>query len=479
MPDALDVLAALVLEDGRRWGEAAVDFQWTDARAILDPDSSTPYSFLTRSRGASKTADLAGVAIAAMLAQLPAASRLYGLAADRDQGRLLIESIEGYLARTPELRGALEIGAFKVTATRGGSTLEILAADAPGAWGLRPRFVVCDEIAQWGETGAPRRLWEAVTSSVAKIAGCRMAVLTTAGDPSHWSRKVLDHALSDPLWRVHEVPGPAPWLDPERVAEQRRRLLDSSYRRLFLNEWVAAEDRLADPDDLRACVTLDGPLAAQPNVRYVIGLDLGVTADRTVAAVCHAEATTGYEHGVGEYVRGSVVLLDRLRVWAGSRAAPVKLAEVEEWVFTASESYNRAHVRLDPWQALGLAQRLRARGVVVEEFTFSSSSVGRLASTLALLIRNRALRLPDDADLIDELAAVRLRETSPGVVRMDHDAGRKDDRAVSIALGASYLLDARPALSPDSAASGGSGDLWGDLCGDPDLVPSLSLDMRL
>lgn len=186
----MDVLAALVLENGRRWGEVARPFQWEDARAILDPDTTTPYSFLTRSRGSAKTSDLAGVAISAMLAQLPGGSRLYGLAADRDQGRLLIESIEGYLARTAELRGTLEITAFKVTATGGGSTLEILAADAPGAWGLRPSFVIVDEICQWADTPSARKLWEAVTSAAAKTPGCRLAVLTTAGDPSHWSRKI-------------------------------------------------------------------------------------------------------------------------------------------------------------------------------------------------------------------------------------------------------------------------------------------------
>jgi phage FluMu gp28-like protein len=87
-----------------------------------------------------------------------------------------------------------------------------------------------------------------------------------------------------------------------------------------------------------------------------------------------------------------------------------------------------------------LAQRLRDKGIRVSEFTFSSASVGRLASTLHLLLRNRALSLPDDSELIDELANVRLRETSPGVLRMDHDTGRHDDRAIALALAAQGLL---------------------------------------
>jgi phage terminase large subunit-like protein len=122
------------------------------------------------------------------------------------------------------------------------------------------------------------------------------------------------------------------------------------------------------------------------------------------------------------------------------------LADVEEWALQAAASF-RARVVLDPWQAAGLAQRLRRRGrIQVEEFTFSSASVGRLASTLHLLLRNRALALPDDPELLDELANVRLRETSPGVLRMDHDPDLHDDRAVALAMAAHTLLERPPPL---------------------------------
>lgn len=436
---ALDLVAALVIEDGRRWGEVAAPFQWEDARAVLDDASGTPYHFLTRSRGGSKTADLGGMAVAAMLAQLPRGARAFGLAADREQGRLLIDSIAGYEARTPELKGALRIDAYRVVATRTGASLEVLPADAPGAWGLRPHLLIVDELAQWADTPGPRRLWEAASSAVAKIADARMAVLTTAGDPAHWSRKVLDHALADPLWRVHEVSGPAPWLDRVRLEEQRRRLPESIYRRLFENEWVAAEDRLTTVDDLSACTILDGPLAAQEGTRYLVAVDLGLKSDRTVAAVCHAERVTRTIDD-RELMVGSTVFLDRMEVWQGTRAEPVLLADVEEWVAQASAAFNAAPVVLDPWQAVGLTQRLRRRGLHVEEFTFSNASVGRLAATLHLLLRNRALALPDDPELLDELANVRLRETSPGVLRMDHDSGRHDDRAIALALAAHHLV---------------------------------------
>jgi hypothetical protein len=95
-----------------------------------------------------------------------------------------------------------------------------------------------------------------------------------------------------------------------------------------------------------------------------------------------------------------------------------------------------------------MAQRLRERGVVVTEFVFSAQSVGRLALTLHNLIKEHALAIPDDPDLVGELANVRLRETSPGVYRMDHDPDKHDDRAVCLALAAVWLLQ-EPAPVPD------------------------------
>jgi hypothetical protein len=428
MSNALDFLAALGLDDGRKWGEAAASFQWEDARAVLT--GSRPYHFLTRGRGGSKTTDLAGMVLAAMATQLPTAARCYMLAADRDQGRLGLDALSGFVHRTPGLRAAFAVDSYRVTYRPTGTTVEVLAADAPGSWGLRPEFVVVDELAQWASAPSPRQLWEAVSSAAAKLKGCRLVVLTTSGDPSHWSRKVLDHAKADRLWRVHEVQGPAPWLDRERVEEQRRRLPESSFRRLFLNEWTAAEDRLAFPEDIAACVTLGGPQEPDPNRSHVIGVDLGLTHDRTDATVAHAE----YDP--------SRVVLDRMEVWEGTRKRPVTLATVEDWLVQASRTY-RARLIIDPWQAVGLAQRLRARGLTVQEFTFSAQSVGRLASTLYRLIKDHALAIPDDQGLIEELMNVRLRETSPGVLRMDHDPDKHDDRAVALGLAALSLIEAR------------------------------------
>jgi cellulose biosynthesis protein BcsQ len=166
--------------------------------------------------------------------------------------------------------------------------------------------------------------------------------------------------------------------------------------------------------------------------RYVVGLDLGLKNDRTVMTVAHAERRDG---------GAPLVVLDRIAVLEGTRARPVQLADVEALAEQTSLSYGHARIRLDPWQAVGLAQRLRDKGVTVEEWTFSAQSVGRLGKSLHLLMRDHRLALPDDRDLLDELVTVRLRKSAPGVFRLDHDAGQHDDRAVSLGLAALALVE--------------------------------------
>ncbi len=452
---ALDLLGSVVLEDGERWADRAADFQWECARSLLDP-SERPFRWESRPRGGSKTTDLAGILLAAMLTQLPSGARCDAYAGGRDQARLLVDALDGLVQRTPGLASVVEVSDYKAT-TRSGVILEVMSADAATAHGRRPAFAVADELCQWPSASNARRLWEVVFSSMAKVPGARLAVITTSGDPSHWSRKVFAAASKSPLWSVGEVPGPLQWIDRVQLEEQRRMLPDSAFARYHLNQWTAAEDRLVRPDDLAACVVLSGPQDPREGHSYVVGLDVGLKNDRTVAAVCHSEPL---EDGR----EGRRAVLDRLEVWQGSRFRPVELGAVEAWLLEASRRYNRASIVADPWQAVGLLQRLRDARVRVEEFTFGAQSVGRLASGLLVALRDRRLALPDDEGLLDELGSVRLRETSPGVLRMDHDSDRHDDRAVALALAVNWLGEhggrrarGRVVYPPAEVVSGGPG----------------------
>ena len=190
-------------------------------------------------------------------------------------------------------------------------------------------------------------------------------MLTTAGDPVHWAANVLDAARSSERWHVSEVPGPVPWADPKDLAEQARLLPASAYSRLHLNIWTAAEDRLVSPEDLAACVTLEGPQPPNPRNRYVIGLDLGL---KLTALVCHAAHIPPSTPQVLAYVT-----LDR--------AGPVSLTgtparPVQDVGRSRIGSSTIGHDPAGPWQAVGLAQRLRSSRSLITNGRFSVS-VGR------------------------------------------------------------------------------------------------------
>jgi hypothetical protein len=430
-PEPLDLLSGLVLEDGRRWGSMAVDWQVADARAIFD-GSGARWHFLTRPRAGSKSTDAAGVALCWLATEAPAGARGYVVAVDSDQAALDVDAASGLVDRTPGLSSAVEVQALKMVG-RSGASVEVLSADGASAFGLRPHIMVVEEIAQWPSTRGHRRLWTAIVSAMGKVPGSRLVLLTSAGEPGHWSHKILQEARRSDRWRVSEVPGPLPWVDPAELEAQRPLLRDDEFARLHLNQWTSTPDRLVSAGDLDAACVLDGVQAPRRGVKYVCTLDVGITNDACVAVVAHAERVS---EDPGASVR---VVVDRIARWRGSRRRPVNLSEVETWVEMASGEYHRAPLHADPYQAVGLLQRLKARGVRAEQFTFSAQSVGRVANALHLALRNRLILLPDDEDLRAELGRVRLRETSPGAVRLDHDSDAYDDQAVAIGIACAVL----------------------------------------
>lgn len=417
MSVTFDLLASMVIEDGREWGDAATPVQLADAQAIIEGDQ--PYHAITRARGYSKTADVAGI-IAAKAITAPAGSKLYWLAADQDQGSLALDSIRGYIDRTPMLQKQLDLQARKVIVPSTATTIEVLAADAASSWGLRPYFAAVDELAQWPHTTNAERLFEAITSAMLKVPEARLAVITTAGSPTHFAAKVFEHARTSSLWRVSETPGPAPWTDPAMLAEQKTRLPSAVYEQLFENQWTEAEGSFLEPDAIDRCFVLPGPSPAPIDGRkYVAGLDLGHVKDRSVFAMGHRE--------------GDAVHLDVMQTWQGSRLRPVNFGEVQSFIEAAHKRY-RFELRADPWQALSVLQRLREAGVPATEFTFSAASKQRLASTLLQSVNDGSLRLYDAPGLRDELAGLRVKQTSSGGWTFDHTASGHDDRATALAL---------------------------------------------
>jgi hypothetical protein len=445
---ALGFLGALVVDDdGARWGERATPIQWADARAVLDRDGPRKH-WIGRSRGYSKTDDLAAMTITALKTQLSTGMEAIGVASDRDQSRLLVDHMRPLVQRTPELAD-VQLEAYGVRA--GNVRFECLAADAASAWGRSPAWCVVDEPCQWADTPNSRQMWQAIATAIPKVRG-RLVLISTAGDPSHFSREIYESALEDPLWRVSEVHGPAPWLDPEELASERKRLPESAWQRFFENRWCSTEDKLLILEELLACVVLPGRLDPVPGCVYVVGVDLAVKRDNAVVAVAHAETVEGSD---GD----RRVVLDSLDVFSPSRNRENDLQLVEGCVRQRSAQYGNATCVFDPAMADQMMQRLTASGVRVETHVHTAQSNSRRAMLLLDLVRGRRLWLPDDdPELINEFAAVRLVEKQPGVYRYDHSRSQHDDRLTAVSLCALHLLE-KPQINLEHWANHPTGSL--------------------
>lgn len=415
--DGLAFLAdVLTLPDGKSYGASLDAWQREDFGAAF---GTSCHLWWERPRGHSKTMDAAAFALHHLLSA--PGRRAYFAAVDRDQAALAHDSLRGFIRRTPLLRDALKVDRWRVTAPSTGSVLEVLSADAASSWGLRPSLVVADELSMWRGDGAEEFFWS-LFSALGKVPDARMLVSTTAGwDRTSLCWKLREQIESDPAWAFSRRGQCASWVSADFLEQQRRILPEHVYRRLHGNEWTEAGGAYLTYAEVESIFGAERVLSCQEREHY-LGLDIGLSGDATAASVLHRE--------------GEAVLVHDLVSWQGTRSDKVRLEDVEAWVLDAAQHrYSGAVLHADPWQAVGLLQRLGGAGVRCEEATFSQQYRGHLFQNLLELVRGGRLRCFPHETLRDELLSLEFREVG-GSLRVDHPSGGHDDHAVAVAVAA-------------------------------------------
>lgn len=421
--DPLALMAGLVLEDGRTWGEVAHEWQRDDAATVVR--SSARRHYLLRGRGMSKTTDVAALVLALLLTEAPARARCHVYAVDADQAAIFADTLAGLVGRTPGLSGAVDLAARSVTVKATGASLTVEASDGASAYGTRPWLTVVDELGAWPSTTNHRRLWSAIVSAVPKVPHSRLLVIGTAGSPSGLGAEVWGEATTSQHWRTSRTPGPSPWWTEEDTAATRTDLTDSEWRRLILCEWAESDDALTSPEDVEACIRGGGTAQPyRPGHEYVAALDVGTRRDLTALVVGHSE----------RHDAGRVVVIDRVLYWRpADTGGRVDLSEVEASTLRLCREYH-ARLRFDRMQAEQLTGNLTREGVRTEEFVFSSSGANRLARSLFVALRDRSLSLPDDEETRAEFLATRMVETGPGTVKIQNPPGAHDDIVTAVGM---------------------------------------------
>ena len=200
--------------------------------------------------------------------------------------------------------------------------------------------------------------------------------------------QVRERAGSSKAWRLHEVPGPVPWVDDVALEEQRALLTDSQYARLHLNQWTASEDRLVSVEDLQAAVRLDGPQDYRPGVTYRIGARPRTPPRRTAIAVAHAEVDPSPTRRDGGWSSTASCI-------QGREGEPVASPR---WSRPSKRGAPTAGRRCAPTRCKrsGWPRGVRARGVAVEEWPYTAGGTGD-GERLYGLLRDGLLDLYDHA----------------------------------------------------------------------------------
>ena len=348
----------------RRFSEVMDDWQSADFAALdpalqrcvgrSDDTNATMRAYLERSRGHSKTTDLAVTAVWA-LAFATRPIRGYCFAADRDQAALLKDAMSTIIRLNPWLSDLLAVktpGVVNVATghpAKGGK-LDIFTSDVGSSYGILPDLIVADELVHWQGDGG---LWHSLLSSAAKRKNCLLCTITNAGFCESWQWKVREAARTDPAWHFSRLDGPvASWLSASRLAEQRRMLPSIAYARLWQNQWTTGGgDALTQADIdaafLQELSPLDGP---EPGCLYVAGVDLGLTRD------CSAVVVLAVRKGG----RSSRIRLAHNRLWKPTLGKKINLIEVEQHILDLDRRFGLEVVAFDPWQAESMAQRLEA-----------------------------------------------------------------------------------------------------------------------
>lgn len=433
--------------DGSSYGRRLDPWQREDLETALN---TTQNVWWERPRGHDKTGQAGALALTQLMLG-GTGQRNYFTATDSDQAGLAFDSLQGFINKNPLLREEIKVNRREVIVPELDNQLMVLPADAAGSWGLRPSLIVIDELEAWKGRNA-EEFFYSLFSALGKVKGARVLVCSTA----YWDKtglcwKLREQVQADPGWIFSRRGQCASWIPPEFLEQQRRLLPAHVYQMLHENIWTETGGSFLTFEEVDGIFNPGiSPVSQHKGAKHYIGLDLGLTHDATVAAVLH-------------WSNGGVVV-DNLQTWRGSPGNRVNIDDVEQWLLRAAENYKSIQITADPWQAIGMIQRLQAKRINVSEVSFTSTYRGKLFTNLLEAVRSNKIHCFPHEDLKKELLQLHFTEKN-GSLRVDHPSGGHDDHVTALAMAALAVIEEvtskREPLDPRLAAALRGASLYG------------------
>lgn len=362
---------------------------------------------------------------------------IYCLANDLEQSQSRVfRAVVQILQASALLRDSVDITASRITFRSTGTIIMAVANDYQGFSGANPTMNVYDELAYYTSEQS-RRLWDEGVPSPTRRISFRLSVSTAGfeGEPSPL-RDLYDRAIEKgtelaPDLRVHENllcywthECRAPWQSPQWIDEMRRTLRPSQFARLILNQWTSAESSFIELEQWDLCVDAQlAPLLDKSGLLIWVGLDLGLRHDSTALVACAWD---------GDRIR---LVEHRIFVPASGTTLDIE-ATAEAAILSLRSRFALQSVHFDPWQGIGLAQRLTRAGVKMIEWPQTLPNLSLMAGNLLELIKRRQLVCYPAADLRQAIAKTVAIEGSRGWRLGKSKASDRVDPIIALAMAA-------------------------------------------
>lgn len=345
----------------------------------------------------------AGIALYLLLCDGEQGSEIYSAASTRDQASLVYQMAAMMLRHSPMLSKYVTIrdSVKRILHPKSNSFYRAISADAEGAHGFNAHGIVFDEV----HTQPNRELWDVLdTSTGARRQPLTFAITTAGHDRSsicwelhQYAKGVLEGAVNDPEfypvlfaadpeddWRDEKIWHKANPLLGESISLEYLRgqckraeeqpSFENTFRRLHLNQWTEQAERIIQMskwDECKRELSIQDYYGRQ----CFAGLDLSSTRDVTAFVLVFPEDdggvtvfpyfwipedTVDQKAGADQRIVRNFAAQGHVELTDGNE---VDINQLCHRVIEICEPFDIQHIGFDPWNATGVTQGLKDRGM--------------------------------------------------------------------------------------------------------------------
>jgi phage terminase large subunit-like protein len=406
---------------------------------------------ISQPRGAGKTTLLGCYGLWELV--LHPEATIIAAASARDQAQHLYRAASRFARRVPALRKRLTFTLREIRTPEDGRLI-VVSADAEKQMGHDPHAVIVDELGSHVRDD----LYVSLRSALIKNPAAKMRIISTMGGHEEapmptMRRRILEQGkvardgavlraeTRDSLWlewsvaegadtdddAVVKAANPRSAITTEMLAEHRRVLHPSAFRRLHCNQHLPADDAFVSASEWDAC---DGQIEIPPGSEVVVAVDAGVRRDSTAVVTVRRDDDGVFHAG--------------FEIWTPTRDREVRLDDVEEHIHALCDRFDVRWVAYDKHLFIGSAQRLEEAGVPMLEWPQNNVHMCPATQLLREVIADRRLRHGGDPLARSHALAAVAVETEMGL-RIRKTASRdRIDSLVALAM-AIAAMDVTPA----------------------------------